>query len=139
MLQHTSLIALLLVATAGLGGCATEVRRREKGPIVGSGGAASELVFPGGEVAARVALADSSGASYAWPENSRRNGSLNARGDDAGYPIDSWPAPARASLDRARRISISTSRNASSFIYFQQGAPSAVYSPGDGWSDWRGW
>lgn len=107
--------------------------------MVGSGGAASELVFPGAEVAARVALADSSGASYARPENSRRNATLNARGDDTGYPIDSWPAPARASLDRARRISLPTSRNASSFIYFQPSEPSAVYSPGDAWSEWRGW
>lgn len=115
----------------GLGGCASEVRYRSSGPVVGEGGSAAELVFPGPEVTAVVAA---TGSGVAWPEFSRRDPALNARGGGSPYPLDSWPEASRASLDDARRITLPSS--ASSVVYFRS-LPSQTYSPEVWGRDWR--
>lgn len=116
---------------ASVTGCASAVRHRDAGPVVGRGGSSAELVFPGAAV-----LAAGGSDAYAWPESSRRDLALNARGNDPGYPIDSWPSTPRASLDDARRLNFSSS--ASSYIYFRSD-PGIVYSPNEGSGFWRPW
>lgn len=104
-----SILALAVLGPA-LAGCSTAVDRRPSGAYVGGAGSGWAAVLPAPEIAA-AAFADS-----APPEFARRDYALGVTPDDA-LPSGSWPDDDRPSLERQRRITLST--QSQTFIYFR--------------------
>lgn len=88
-----------------LGGCASQVVRRDAGVEVGNQAAAWEVVLP----SESVALAEG-------PESARRDGMLLTHADEGSYPPDMWPEGARDDLDNLRRFYMG--RNSREVLYF---------------------
>ena len=98
-----------------LGGCATKVPERDRGVYVGSQGASSEVVFSSAGVVTRLGE-----QGPAW-EYARRDAELSGRQRVVATATNQWPAQARPSLDRARRLYLR--QNARSILYFNQYGP----------------
>lgn len=100
--------ALIAVST----GCSTPVERRPvASAYVGDAGQSWSVVMPTPEV---IELA---GGDADAPEFARRDYALGVPDRADALPSDAWPDDTRPSLDRQRRITLST--QAQTFIYFR--------------------
>lgn len=102
-------------ASLALTGCATKVPERDRGVHVGAQGASSEVVFSGAGVVSRLG-----GHEPGW-EYARRDATLSGRQRVVATATNQWPAQARPSLDRARRLYLRS--NTRSILYFNQYGP----------------
>lgn len=100
--------AAALLAAGALVGCAATVPRGAL-PVGGALGTASEAVFVRPELAGAIASAE--GAEFG-----RRDAALSVREAQPLLATAQWPEEERASLERRRYITVSTS--ASTFLFF---------------------
>jgi len=107
-LVSRSVLAAAALAAWGLVGCASTVPRGAL-PVGGTLGTASEAVFVRPELAGAIASAD--GAEFG-----RRDGALSVREAQPLLATAQWPEEPRASLDRRRYITVSTSPT--TFLFF---------------------
>lgn len=101
-------------AAAWLSGCSTgPVPTRPREPLVADQGGQWEVVFL--PVSTRVAAEE---ATRGWvAEESRRDAALSARGPEVVLAASHWPEPARASLERPRRVRLE--RDARDLLFFR--------------------
>ncbi len=117
-------VAACVVAAALAAGCATSVERRPgwgDGVAAGGQGAAWEVVFP---------APDMSGEPEG-DELLRRNLALNERVEAPLEAIDSWPQPARPTIERPWRLYFSTSGR--EYLFFR---PERPWPWRPGWWRW---
>lgn len=112
-------VLILGPALNGLGGCSAPVERRPLADAyVGEAGGSWAAVLPTPEV---VAIAGDARAEDS-PQFARRDYALGIASADH-LPPGSWPDDTRPSLDRQRRITLST--QSQTFIYFRPAGPSS--------------
>ena len=113
-------LILACLGASALGGCATKVPERDRGVYAGSQGASSEVVFSTAGVVSRLG-GDAPGWEYA-----RRDAGLSGRQRIIATATNQWPAQARPSLDRARRLYLR--QDSRSILYFNdRGPPTGSY------------
>lgn len=120
--RNLSSLPLIVLGLAALAGCATPVERRPNPAHVGNAGSGWAAVLPTPEVAA---AAFNAGPDFARQDLTRRDYALGVADTDA-LPPGSWPDDTRPSLERQRRITLST--QSQTFIYFR---PFAGPGPSD--------
>ncbi len=114
-------LSLLVLGPAliGLSGCSAPVERRPLADAyVGEAGASWATVLPTPEV---IAMAGE-GRPENSPDFARRDYALGIASAD-NLPPGSWPDDTRPSLDRQRRITLST--QSQTVIYFRPAGPSS--------------
>ena len=103
--------AAACAASAALSGCSSgSVAARPREPIVGDQGGQWEAVFLPASTAAAVEVAGPGG------EGARRDAALSVRGPEVLLASSQWPGPARATLERPRRVRLE--RDARDLLFF---------------------